>query len=255
MQDIIKSIKAYLYDRSSSPLLGAFVCAWVAWNFKVFLIVFSSEKILDKLYLIDTYWDSKRILSIKGHELYIPAYDEFLAPTIITVLYLYAYPYLAKHVYGYYLDRQSELKTIKQTKERLRLLSVEESRDLIIKHEQLEEKYTEETEQLREQLKAYKDKLSEYESKDYQGDSESVLSLSDQEFEVLDNFSNMEPGEYITAEFLKVDKQIPIDLARIMLRKLEDKDYIEFYDEIDGDTAYKLSDKGRELLYNNGKLS
>lgn len=32
MQDILTSIKAYLYDRASSPLIGAFVVAWTVWQ-------------------------------------------------------------------------------------------------------------------------------------------------------------------------------------------------------------------------------
>ena len=41
MGDIIKSIKAYLYDRAASPLIGAYITAWSIWNYRVFIIIFT----------------------------------------------------------------------------------------------------------------------------------------------------------------------------------------------------------------------
>jgi len=43
MDDIFKSIKAFLYDRVASPLFGAFVTAWSIWNYRVISILLSDE--------------------------------------------------------------------------------------------------------------------------------------------------------------------------------------------------------------------
>jgi len=43
MAKIFRSLKAYLYDRSSNPLTGAFLSPWFICNYRVLLIIFSGE--------------------------------------------------------------------------------------------------------------------------------------------------------------------------------------------------------------------
>lgn len=42
LDDITTAIKAQLYERATSPLLGAFLLSWCLINYKVILIIFSS---------------------------------------------------------------------------------------------------------------------------------------------------------------------------------------------------------------------
>lgn len=48
MGEIIKSMKAFLYGRSSSPLFGAFIVSWAVWNYRVIITLLSNEKLADK---------------------------------------------------------------------------------------------------------------------------------------------------------------------------------------------------------------
>ena len=42
LDDMFQSVKATLYDRVSSPLWGAFLLSWIAWNYRMLIVLFSS---------------------------------------------------------------------------------------------------------------------------------------------------------------------------------------------------------------------
>jgi hypothetical protein len=42
--DAIKSIRAELYERVASPLLGSFIVSWLIWNYRLILLIFFDEK-------------------------------------------------------------------------------------------------------------------------------------------------------------------------------------------------------------------
>lgn len=47
MEDLGKSIKAWLYDRASSPFYSTFIMTWCIWNWKIFYVtLFVSEQII-----------------------------------------------------------------------------------------------------------------------------------------------------------------------------------------------------------------
>ncbi|MHC9510896.1 hypothetical protein [Kangiella sp. M94] len=175
MQDIIKSIKAYLYDRSSSPLLGAFICSWLVWNYKLIIIVFSSEELSGKFVFISEYW---------SEQLFWGA-SYFIFPSMLTALYIFAYPYIAKPVYEFSLKIQRELKKIKQQQENEMLLSVEESRQLRVEIASLREKYLENTVQLQrtitsqnEEIKKLKSQIGSSEISSEESKSKDKLSIT-----------------------------------------------------------------------------
>ena len=60
LDDLSKSIKASLYERATSPLFGAFVISWLAWNYRFVLTVISSMSAKEKF--------SYRVLSEKDDE-------------------------------------------------------------------------------------------------------------------------------------------------------------------------------------------
>jgi len=63
MEDIVNSIKAALYDRTSSPFFALFLSAWVIWNFETILFFFSdlppSQKIFEihQLHKFNSKWN------------------------------------------------------------------------------------------------------------------------------------------------------------------------------------------------------
>lgn len=157
MQDIFTSIKAYLYDRAVSPLIGAFVVAWSVWNYRFFVVLFTDGlptpadkfKAIDSLFGSYTFAFGDASIVVSGRIV-----DGFIAPAVIGMLYLYAYPFLAKPVYEHSLKKQKELRAIRQEQEDQRLLSIEESRELFRRLSQMQSKHQGEVDSLNNQITA-----------------------------------------------------------------------------------------------------
>jgi hypothetical protein len=97
MEDIIKSIKAFLYDRSSSPLFGAFIISWMAWNYRLLMLVLSDTEIDKKFKDIDKYFDPV-VWEIGKYSFSIPTeiLNGFIVPggcksNCVTALFKYNY--------------------------------------------------------------------------------------------------------------------------------------------------------------------
>jgi len=170
MDEIFKSIKAYLYDRAASPLVGAFIVGWSMWNYRIFLIVFagkeqSVEAIFNSIdFLFQSFSVSVWVISIPINGIF---YNGLLIPSLLTASYIYLYPMLAKPVYEHSLKKQKELREIKQQEENNRLLSVEESREIYrqladLKAENIREaeSYTKQISSLRQTINDLEKELS-----------------------------------------------------------------------------------------------
>lgn len=119
--EFVTSIKAALYDRAKSPLLGAWSLSWIAINHNIPIIIFSNADPIQKIFLIDK-------------QLY-PNFEYFLLHSIIlpllsTIFFIFVYPYPAKFAYEYSREKQRELKYIKQKIEDETPLTLEESRKI-----------------------------------------------------------------------------------------------------------------------------
>lgn len=169
MQDILTSIKSYLYDRAASPLVGAFVVAWSVWNYRFFMIIFSGGagnpetkfEEIDKLFGVINISLYEWSFSVSGKII-----DGLLIPSAITVAYLFFYPLLAKPVYEHSLKKQKELRAIKQEQENQRLLSVEESREIYRRLAQMQSKHQEEIDNYNNQIEGLNSYIEGLESKE-----------------------------------------------------------------------------------------
>ena len=132
MENILQSIKAHLYDRTTSPLSGAFLISWGIWNYKFIVVLFSSLSVDEKFEYISSV-------------LYVTWLDYSLTgvvfPLITTVFLLFVYPYPSKLVYEFWRNRQKELKEIKQKIEDETPLTIEETREVRRLSLQLEIEY------------------------------------------------------------------------------------------------------------------
>jgi hypothetical protein len=166
VEELIKSIKAYLYERSTSPLLGSFVLAWFVWNYRFMLIVFSDSMVDVKFGAIDRLFEVPDALMF-GYRIPIPGeiVHGLVAPAVLSAFYLYGYPLLAKPVYAYSLARQKELREAKQAVENERLLSVKDSRALYQKVAQLELALDQESETYRKEVANLSSVIAELEAK------------------------------------------------------------------------------------------
>jgi hypothetical protein len=126
MDDLLKTVKAHLYERVSSPLLFSFIGSWILWNYKFVLIVASSMSTTDKFLAID-------FLDLhfpSGFEwLYWPTFG-LIAPLISALAYIYVYPLPAAKVYRYVREKQKELKEIQTEIDDETPMPREESREL-----------------------------------------------------------------------------------------------------------------------------
>ena len=118
-EDIVKSIKAALYDRTTSPLFGALAVSWSLWNYKIFVVLFSGMTAPEKLAYIQ-------------NSLYGDSWDRALfwviGPIVTALVFLFLYPYPAKWVFRFWRRRQKELRDIRQEIEDATPLTIEESR-------------------------------------------------------------------------------------------------------------------------------
>lgn len=126
LSDLAKTVKAQLYERVSSPLLGAFAISWVAWNYRFILVLISSMPVAERFAYIDSnIFDSYQNIFLHGT----------LYPLLTTLSLIFIYPVPAKFVYEYWRKRQRELKEIQQRIDDETPLTREEAREL--RHETL----------------------------------------------------------------------------------------------------------------------
>lgn len=129
--DAVTSIRAYLYEKNSSPLLGSVVVSWLFWNYRMVLLVFSDMKYAEKMAEIDRFYnDSFCTITIKSFEFSVSNQSMIavILPLLTAAFYLFVYPIPAKKVFEYSLVKQKELREAKQKAEEAKLLDVEESK-------------------------------------------------------------------------------------------------------------------------------
>ncbi|MEW8392755.1 MAG: DUF1413 domain-containing protein [Candidatus Thiodiazotropha sp.] len=182
MDDILKSIKAYLYDRSTSPLIGAFITAWSIWNYRFYLVIFAGkERSVDEIFSqIDILFPAIRFsifsspFSINGE-----LFHGFIVPCLITLSYIYLYPRLAKPVYEHSLKQQIKLREIKQKEENNRLLSVEESRQIYRRISDLQAEHSEEIDRYNAQISSLREIIKELEGNNPSGSEKTTPDGAD----------------------------------------------------------------------------
>ena len=170
MQDILKSIKAFLYDRAVSPLIGAFVTAWLVWNYRVVFYLFDGKSLItEKIAFLDSYFGDEHQFQFSGYTFHVIGGGHLihglLMPSILTWIYIYLYPKVAIPVYKHSLNKNKELRIAKQEVENTRLLTEEESRKLQKEIEQLRYKADEEADRSAKRIASLVETINQLESK------------------------------------------------------------------------------------------
>lgn len=117
--DLSKEIKAILYDRAKSPLFGAFILSWVAWNFFPLISIFSSLT-----------FDQKQFYWYAHYSANNPFLFLFLYPLLSALAFLLIYPYPARWVFRYTKQHHAKLKEIQQRIEDVTPLTQDEANAL-----------------------------------------------------------------------------------------------------------------------------
>lgn len=221
MNDILKSLKAYLYDRSTSPLIGAFVMAWSIWNYRVFIAVLSGKNNstveifnqIDKLFAPFEISLSHLSITING-----TFFNGVIMPVLITLSYIYIYPILAKPVYEHSLEKQKELREIKQQEEDNRLLSVDQSREIYRRMSDLQVEYSNDVENYNKQISSLNETIKELEkelaSETRQADKlrqtpyDDINDADPEEFDsaIKKNLASIDDGEFQLSDLFTNDQ-------------------------------------------------
>lgn len=152
MEDFAKSIKAYLYDKTSSPLFGAFLLSWLIWNFRLVLISFSSISVFEKIDYIEMYFSGNYLTGYLIHSI--------IAPGLLTLFYIYVYPVISIPIYKYALNIQAKMRQHKEEFENSKRLTVQQSRAIMLELSLMKKKYDEDLSQAQTEIGVLRDELS-----------------------------------------------------------------------------------------------
>lgn len=152
VEDILKSIKAHLYDRTVSPLFGAFVTSWALWNHRFIMAIVYGDGLQEKYDMMDK--------AICNSLWYPHIWLQFIVFPLGTALfYIYAYPLPARWIYSFSKRQQEKLNAIKNEIENNRRLTVEESRKITAQHILMENDYQNKINSLNSNIEALKSNL------------------------------------------------------------------------------------------------
>jgi len=104
LEELSKEIKAQLYDRAKSPLFGGFIIAWLGWNLRAILVLFSELKYAEKIIAWEAIYPSSTIWLLNA----------IVFPLLSAVLFILVYPHPARWIFGYWYSQHKKLKAIQQ---------------------------------------------------------------------------------------------------------------------------------------------
>jgi len=259
----ITSIKATLYERISSPLLGSYIISFLIWNYKLIILIFSKSNadvkinfINDTLYpqIIDyfNYW--------------------FLFPSLTTLFFIFIYPIPAKFVYEHTQTKKAELKKIKQNIEDESLLTKKESynlkRKIINLEYELDDLITRKNNEIKE-LKAMIDNYNNSNETTGVDNKEPQTSITDNNKYFNEGTIDFITRKYFNGKSGEVSKYL-LDIIEkndttLRLDLFHDNKYEDFLIDhsldillehdliririLEGDEYYKITPNGRKVLY------
>ncbi|MEW8092543.1 MAG: hypothetical protein AB2777_17575 [Candidatus Thiodiazotropha endolucinida] len=259
INEVIKSVKSSLYERVSSPLFGAFLISWIAWNYKFVVILFSKMTAHEKFDYIETFIYCGPVATIT---------QGFLFPFITAVVFILVYPYPSRWLYGYWNNQQKILKEIKQKIEDETPLTIEESRTIRREMLQLEsvfdneirrkdselEKLKTENQYLNNELedqrrkKHYLSRTRQKNSKSTDDVSYKEPTISNEKLLIIEIVANAD--DLSTKQSIIRDAKINKLKAEVLLGELENENYIDVTKNSLDDDTYTLTLKGKREYVN-----
>lgn len=260
--DVSRSIKSSLYDRATSPLFGAFAISWLAWNYKLILVVFSSLVVGKKIIFIET------MIYTESYSLLLSA---FIYPLLTSITFIFLYPIPASHIYRYWHSQQIKLKKIKQEIEDETPLTIEESRNIRREILTLESKYDSEITRKDSEISRLKEIVKNLESS-LSNPNDSEASKKPKKTKV--QARNVVASKTVTEEQSSILKNIassggfrnepnllsesPFDKVKTeyLIEDLKAKGYLTYgYNSSYGDTGAELTTTGKKYSVENEFVS
>lgn len=197
MEELIRSIKAHLYEKSVSPLAGAFLISTLALNFEVVLILFSSVDYETKFADVDAYFSIFPSLPAWLDQLVGRIVWGLAVPLSVAMAYIIGYPILAEPVYKWTLESRKRLREARQASEETRLLSVEESRKIIVDYQKLERQMAEETEEYRNRNNNLLEEIERLRAEIAANQNEDETTENEDDEDEEDEYSNEQVSEIL----------------------------------------------------------
>ncbi len=259
LDDLAKTVKAQLYERASSPLLGAFAISWIAWNYRFVLVLLSSMPAAEKFTFIDAnIFNSYQAIFLRGT----------LYPLFTTLALIFIYPIPAKFVYEYWRRRQRDLKEIQQRIDDETPLTREEAREL--RHETLKARleFEQELEHRSAEITRLKETIKELQPREKeevnrtkkqaklpsQKSTETSTELDDNQVEMLKKVANSATG--LAQKGLIASSGNDKILAEYNLGELEARSYVSRnYSSNSQDYVLTATHPGRAYLVNHARGS
>jgi len=116
ISEFVRTIRAHLYERITSPLAGALIISWCLWNYSVLIVLFSSLSPSEKIDLIQA--------SLVDYN------RSAIGPFLTAVFFVFLYPFPARLVYWFTRKQKKALRDIRQKIEDEELLTKEESHNI-----------------------------------------------------------------------------------------------------------------------------
>ena len=130
MTEFYKSIKSILHERISSPFYGSLIVSWLIWNWKIVYV---------------TFFVDARILTVNKIDYIINNCNDFhhlvTFPIVSTVVLLTIAPFLTNGAYWVTMKFDQWRISIKNEIEQKQLLTIEQSLQLRLEYQQMEEKF------------------------------------------------------------------------------------------------------------------
>lgn len=173
LEEFEKSVKATLYDRLTSPLVGSLVTAWSICNYKFFLIILSNLSFAEKSVALENYFsrsnDFIRLLNwilscFNRGEITSPTFCYYLntyaIPVCWAVIYIFVYPWAAEKVFKKWQNYIEKKREIKNDIEKKRRITVEEAEELYKACLKKKNEITELMQNSENELKEWKDRCN-----------------------------------------------------------------------------------------------
>ena len=173
LEEFEKSVKATLYDRLTSPLIGSLVTAWSICNYKFFLIILSNLSFAEKSVALENYFSRSNdfirflnwILSCFNRgEITSPTFCYYLntyaIPACWAVIYIFVYPWAAEKVFKKWQNYIEKKREIKNEIEKKRRITVEEAEELYKACLKKKNEITELMQNSENELKEWKDRYN-----------------------------------------------------------------------------------------------
>lgn len=278
MKDIINSFKAHLYERTSSPLLGAFIFYWIICNYKLIMIIFDNEmKLNEKFDFIKSIYPQNKFTLWNGFDIYYQVLfgNGLLIPLLITLIYILLLPFASNYIYSLWIKHQNNLKRISNEK----VLTKKEFGDLQRRFTELElsfddtfSKKDNDITQLKNLLNKKEDLVNQNKTlqlKELEEKDKEIKFLNDKLIALSNNVSNQpkeKNSQLVSNEGMRIleyigenpDNNTTILISELNLKRIEIESICDELITLEciivndnyanGDRVYRITDKGRKIL-------